>query len=163
LISNSIPSNDNELFLQPERRSSIESISTSDFFDESRRSSMISCGDINGDYEYDYTLFDDVPSLVADEPSQLSSYTSPCPSNSHEYNNVCVENAASFDIMMDGGVSPGNDSDVNQQHQFTDYFDFYPDYMQFDNSFDYNSLSSLMSSPNDQMMSCEPLATNIDA
>jgi len=157
-LMNSISSNNNDLsFLQPqhvERRDSIESGSSIDYFDESRRSSMISCGDIN-ELEYnDYALFDDVPSLV-DEQSQLQyPVTSSCnTSNSHEYN-VCVENTA-FDLMMEG-VSPGNDSDVN--YDFFSNFG-YPDYM---NSYNFD-LNSLMSSP-EQMMSCEPLGTaNIDA
>lgn len=161
-LMNSISTNDDLSFLQQpqqiERRSSIESVSTIDYFDESRRSSMISCGDMNdlNDIEsYNDYLFDDVPSL--DDQSQLQYPTSSCnASNSHEYN-VCVENAA-FDLMMEG-VSPGNDSDVSSY----DFFGFgYPDYIQFNNTFD---LNSLMSSPSDQMMSCETLnaTTNIDA
>ncbi|CAG8577054.1 10569_t:CDS:2 [Rhizophagus irregularis] len=162
-LMNSISTTNDDLsFLQQpqqiERRSSIESVSTIDYFDESRRSSMISCGDINdlNDIEYNEYIFDDVPSL--DDQSQLQySTTSSCnASNSHEFN-VCVENPA-FDLMMEG-VSPGNDSDVSSY----DFFGFgYPDYIQFNNTFD---LNSLMSSPSDQMMSCETLnaTTNIDA
>uniref|UniRef100_A0A1D1XU84 Mating-type M-specific polypeptide Mc n=1 Tax=Anthurium amnicola TaxID=1678845 RepID=A0A1D1XU84_9ARAE len=158
-LMNSISANNNDLsFLQPqqvERRDSIESSSSIDYFDESRRSSMISCGDMNElDYNNDYALFDDVSSLV-DEPNQLQyPVTSTCnTSNSHEY--VCVENTAAFDLMMEG-VSPGNDSEVN--YDFFSNFG-YPDYM---NSYNFD-LNSLMSSP-EQMMSCEPLATaNIDA
>ena len=118
---------------------------------------MISCGDIN-DLDYnDYALFDDVPSLV-DEPTQLQyPVTSSCnTSNSHDFN-VCVENTAAFGLMMED-VSPGNDSDVN--YDFFGGFG-YPDYMQL-NNFDF---TSLMSSPSDQMMSCEALSAtaNIDA
>lgn len=163
-LMNSISTTNDDLsFLQQpqqiERRSSIESVSTIDYFDESRRSSMISCGDINdlNDIEYNEYIFDDVPSL--DDQSQLQySTTSSCnASNSHEFN-VCVENTTAFDLMMEG-VSPGNDSDVSSY----DFFGFgYPDYIQFNNTFD---LNSLMSSPSDQMISCETLnaTTNIDA
>jgi hypothetical protein len=160
-LMNSISTNNDLSFLhqvqQVERRSSIESISSVDYFDDqSRRSSMISCGDIN-DIEYNDYLFDDVHSL--DDQLQQYPVTSSCnASNSHEYN-VCVENTA-FDLMMEG-VSPGNDSDVNSY----DFFGFgYPDYMQFNNTFDLN-INSLMSSPSDQMMSCDTLnaTTNIDA
>jgi len=169
-LLNSISTSNDIPFLHSspvDRRSSIDTVSTIDYFDESRRSSLISCGDIN-DIEYgnnnefnDYdqiTLYDDVSSLV-DEPAQLPyPVTSSCTtSNSpHQYNNVCVENTA-FDLMMEG-VSPGNDSDVNPY----EFFGFYPEYMNFNSSsFDY----SLMSSSNDQMMSCETLTatTNIDA
>jgi len=162
-LMNSISTNDDHLsFLQQpqqiERRSSIESISSIDYFDESRRSSMISCGDINelNDIEYGDYLFDDVPSL--DDQTIQYPVTSSCnASNSQEYN-VCVDNTT-FDLMMEG-VSPGNDSDVNNSY---DFFGLgYPDYMQFNNTFD---LTSLMSSPSDQMMSCETLnvTANIDA
>ena len=170
-LMNSITSNNDLTFMQQsqqvDRRSSIDTVSSIDYYDESRRSSLISCGDIN-DLEYnngndfnDYdqiTLFDDVTSLV-DEPNTLYPVPSSCASNSpHEYN-VCVENTAGFDQYMEG-VSPGNDSDVNPY----DFFSFgYPEYMQFNSStFD---LNSLMTSPNDQMMSCESLTatTNIDA
>lgn len=155
-LMNSISANDDLSFLQQpqqiERRSSIESISSLDYFDESRRSSMISCGDIN-DIEYNDYLFEDVPSL--DDQLQQYPVTSSCnnTSNSQDY----IENTA-FDLMMEG-VSPGNDSDVSS----FDFFGFgYPDYMPFNNTFD---LNSLMSSPSDQMMSCESLnaTTNIDA
>jgi hypothetical protein len=173
-LMNSISTNNDLPFLQSsqvDRRSSIDTVSTIDYFDESRRSSMISCGDINDINELDYnnnnefndydqiTIFDDVSSLV-DEPAQLQyPVTSSCTaSNSPHQYNVCVENTA-FDLMMEG-VSPGNDSDVNPY----DFFGFgYPDYMNFNSSsFD---LNSLMSSPNDQMISCETLTatTNIDA
>jgi len=152
-LMNSISTNNDLSFLQQpqqiERRSSIESVSTIDYFDESRRSSMISCGDIN---EYNDYLFEDVPSLVDDQTHLQYPVTSSCnASNSHEYN-VCVENTA-FDLMMEG-VSPGNDSDVSPY----DFFGFgYPDY--FNNTFDINSL---MSSQSDQMMSLNS-TTNIDA
>jgi len=159
-IMNSVSADNDLSFLQQpqqiERRSSIESVSTiDDYFDESRRSSMISNGDIN---DFDY-FFDDVSTLV-DEPTQLQyPVTSSCnTSNSHEYN-VCVENT---DFLMMEGVSPGNDSDVNSY----DFFGGFgiPDYMQL-NNFDFTNFTSLMSSPSDQMMSCDTLnaTTNIDA
>jgi len=157
---------------QVDRRSSIDTVSTIEYFDESRRSSMISCGDINdiNDLEYnnnnefnDYdqiTLFDDVSSSLVDEPAQIYPVTSSCTtSNSPQYN-VCVENTA-FDHLMMEGVSPGNDSDVNPY----DFFSFgYPEYMNFNNNGSFD-LNSLMPSQNDQMMSCETLTatTNIDA
>jgi len=168
-LMNSISSNNDLTFMQQvDRRSSIDTVSSIDYYDESRRSSLISCGDIN-DLEYnngndfnDYdqiTLFDDVTSLV-DEPNALYPVPSSCASNSpHEYS-VCVENTAGFDQYMEG-VSPGNDSDVNPYDFFGNFG--YPEYMQFNSStFD---LNSLMTSPNDQMMSCETLTatTNIDA
>jgi len=162
-LLNSISTNNDIPFLNSspvDRRSSIDTVSTIDYYDESRRGSIISCGDINdiNDLEYvnDYdqiTLFDDVSSLV-DEPAQLQyPVSSSCTtSNSPQQQYVCVENTA-FDLMMEG-VSPGNDSDVNQY----DFFGFgYPEYFN-GSSFNY----PLMSSPNDQMMSCETL-TNIDA
>jgi hypothetical protein len=147
---------------QVDRRSSIDTVSTIEYYDESRRSSMISCdlNDLNNEYDYDQiTLFDDVSSLV-EEPSQLYPVTSSCnASNSPQQQyNVCVENTT-FDHIMMEGVSPGNDSNVNSY----DFFSFgYPDYMHFNNNIDFNSL---MSSPNGQMMSCETLTatTNIDA
>jgi len=158
---NSISANNDFSYLQqPDRRSSIDTVSTADidYFDESRRSSMVSCGDIEY-YDYDHdqiALYDDVPSLV-EEPtlqSVLQFTTSSCcnASNSpHDYNNVCVENAG-FDLVMEG-ISPGNDSEVNPYEFFNNNFG-YSEY--FNNgTFDL----SLMSSPNDQMMSCD----NIDA
>jgi len=158
-LMNSISANDDLSFLQQpqqiERRSSIESISSIDYYDESRRSSMISCGDINdlNDIEYNDYLFEDVPSL--DDQTIQYPVTSSCnASNSHDF---CVDNTA-FDLMMEG-VSPGNDSEVSTY----DLFGFgYPDYAQFNNTFD---IASLMSSPSDQMMSCEILngTANIDA
>jgi len=173
-LLNSISTSNDLPFLHSspvDRRSSIDTVSTIDYYDESRRGSLISCSDINdiNDLEYgnnefnDYdqiTLFEDVSSSLVDEPAQLQyPVTSSCnTSNSphHQYN-VCVENTA-FDLMMEG-VSPGNDSDVSPY----DFFGFgYPEYMNFNsNSFDY----PLMSSSNDQMMSCETLTatTNIDA
>jgi len=158
-LMDSISTNNDLSFLhqpqQVERRSSIESVSTIDYYDESRRSSMISCGDMN-ELEYsDYALsFDDVPSLV-DEPTQLQyPVTSSCnASNSHEYN-VCVENTT-FDHLMMEGVSPGNDSDVNP---FNLWYPDYPNYI-YGNAFD---LNTLMSSSSGQMMSCD-VTTNIDA
>jgi len=114
---------------------------------------MVSCGDIEY-YDYDHdqiALFDDVSSLV-EEPTLQSvlQYTSSChTSNSHDYSNVCVENAG-FDLVMEG-ISPGNDSEVNPYEFFNNF-----GYEYFNNgTFDL----SLMSSPNDQMMSCD----NIDA
>jgi len=167
-LLNSISTSNDLPFLNSspvDRRSSIDTVSTIDYYDESRRGSIISCGDIN-DLEYgnnefnDYdqiTLFDDVSSSMVEEPAQLQyPVTSSCStSNSPQQYNVCVENTAAFDLMM-GDVSPGNDSDVNVNQY--DFFGFgYPGY--FNSSpFDY----SLMSSPNDQMMSCETLA-HIDA
>jgi len=163
-LLNSISTANDLPFLQSspvDRRSSIDTVSTIDYFDESRRSSLISCGDINDINEleynnefndYDQIIFEDVPSMV-DEPAQIQyPATSSCPtSNSPHHYNVCVENTA-FDLMMEG-VSPGNDSDVSPY----EFFGFgYPDYMNFNNSsFDYSLMSS-----NDQMMSC---TTNIDA
>jgi len=146
---------------QVDRRSSIDTVSSIDYYDESRRSSLISCGDMNElDYnnndfnDYDQlTLFDDVNPLV-DEPNTIQyPVSSSCTSNSPQ--EFCVENTAAFDLMMEG-VSPGNDSDVNPYNFFSNFG--YPEYMQFNNgTFD---LNSLMTSQNDQMMSC---AANIDA
>jgi len=163
-IMNSIPTTNDLSFLpqpqQVERRDSIESVSSIDYFDESRRSSMISA-DMN-ELEYtEFAIFDEVRDVsLVDEPTQLQyPVTSSCnnTSNSHEYN-VCVENTA-FDLMMEG-VSPGNDSDVNP-YDFFGGFGGFADYMTY-NNFD---LNSLMSPPSDQMMSCEHLnaTTNIDA
>jgi hypothetical protein len=161
-IMNSIPTTNDLSFLpqpqQVERRDSIESVSSIDYFDESRRSSMISA-DMN-ELEYtEFAIFDEVRDVsLVDEPTQLQyPVTSSCnTSNSHEY--VCVENTA-FDLMMEG-VSPGNDSDVNP-YDFFGGFGGFADYMTY-NNFD---LNSLMSPPSDQMMSCEHLnaTTNIDA
>jgi len=167
-LLNSISNNDLSFLQQSQqvdRRSSIDTVSSIDFYDESRRSSLISCGDMNElDYnnnefnDYDQlSLFDDVNNPLVDEPNTIQyPVSSSCTSNSpQEY---CVENTAAFDLMMEG-VSPGNDSDVNPY----DFFGFgYPEYMQFNNgTFD---LNSLMTSQNDQMMSCETLTTaNIDA
>ncbi|GES81470.1 MAT1-2-1 like protein [Rhizophagus clarus] len=96
-LMNSISANDDLSFLQQpqqiERRSSIESLSSIDYFDESRRSSMISCGDIN-DIEYNDYLFEDVPSLVDDQLQQYPVTSSS--SNSHDYNNLRVSRLHTF-------------------------------------------------------------------
>lgn len=148
-LLNSITTTTNDLsFMQQQsqqidRRSSIDTVSSIDFFDESRRSSMISdMNEIdynNNDFtDYDQILFDDVTPLV-DEPNtlQYSVSSSSCTTSNSPQESYCVENTASFDLMMEG-VSPGNDSDVNPY----DFFGFgYPEYMQFNNgTFDLNSL-----------------------
>jgi hypothetical protein len=151
-LLNSISANNDFSFLPPQdRRSSIDTVRSTeiDYFDESRRNSVVSCGDIDYYNEYEPVVFDDVSSLV-EEPRVLQ-FTSSCTaSNSpHDYN-VCVENTT-FDLTMEG-VSPGNDSDVNPYEFFNNY-NFGYDY--FNSPFDL----SLMPSPNDQLMSCD----NLDA
>jgi len=151
--------NDNELsFLQMDRRSSIDTVSTEttfEYFDESRRSSMISVsGDVNEIDYYDYehepiALFDDVNPLV--DESKLSY---PVVTSSDEFNNVCVDNA--FNFMMEGVVTPENDSEVNPYNFFDFGYQTHTeplDFMQF-NNFD---LNSYMPSPEDQMICERPI------
>jgi len=165
-LLNSITTTTNDLsFMQQQsqhidRRSSIDTVSSIDFFDESRRSSMISdMNEIdynNNDFtDYDQILFDDVTPLV-DEPNtlQYSVSSSSCTTSNSPQESYCVENTASFDLMMEG-VSPGNDSDVNPYDFFSSFG--YPEYMQFNNgTFD---LNSLMTPQNDHQM----MSANIDA
>ncbi|CAG8500624.1 6432_t:CDS:1 [Funneliformis mosseae] len=138
-----------------DRRSSIDTVSTEttfEYFDESRRSSMISVsGDVDYyDYEHEpIALFDDVNPLV--DESKLSY---PVVTSSDEFNNVCVDNA--FNFMMEGVVTPENDSEVNPYNFFDFGYQTHTeplDFMQF-NNFD---LNSYMPSPEDQMICERPI------
>jgi hypothetical protein len=171
-LMDTISTNENDLsFLQIDRRSSIDTVSSVDetsfdYLDESRRSSLISVsGDMNEidfyDYEQDQlsqdhmSLFGDVSQLV-DEPPKIQ-YPVMTSSDSHDYN-VCVD--STFNFMMEG-VSPGNDSEVNPYEFFDLGYQTHSgenfDYLHF-NTFD---LNSLIPSPDDQMM-CEQPVQPID-
>ncbi|CAG8433052.1 8594_t:CDS:2 [Diversispora eburnea] len=152
IISNVNINNINELLLLDRRASvdTIDTISTSDYVDESRRNSLLS---INEQFEeFELPIFENTVSPIIDDncqyqfqPSTTPPSSSESPDTYNDYNNVCVETTGtnSLDLFMEG-VSPGSESEVNPFDYFftppNEPYNFIP-FGEFD-------LSNLMSSPN---------------
>jgi hypothetical protein len=129
--SQSPPNNELLIHLQNghneiDRRGSVDTVSTIDtcfdYFNESRRGSIISLNDFNDfDYEQSSFLFNNNSSgLLIEEPLTTTSPTSSSQFNNIETNNINNTNTLNF--LMEGIVSP--DCCTNSDLRQLDFFDF---------------------------------------